>query len=555
MKKSKLFSLCLAALLATSVFTSCDLGSSETTNISLTLPTTATTQTDTTTETNEHAQDPQVSAQHFAEKLDEALKNKSQFQTEFQVKQKYSAKGIALSTEVKAMLQADCNKADDPQFHLSIAFISGKTTEEARIYYNGGYAYINADGQRHKSPDTDEKIVNAFSVFPLKKLIADEAEALFASAEVKQNDDGSLTATTILSTSEHLEKIQKFLYAFSDDYTIPTADEYKDTTLSVMMNSDGTLLSYEVNVELPYTDDSETFNTVNYAIHATENAITDDFSIEIPSEDILQTYYEKEPEITEISIDDFKRRFSVAEKKAEESVGAEQWVDAQSVYYMNGMQFEFPTSHYTALNLADEEHPIIATMIKQTVMGVSTSQETYYKDGVMYLIISGQKLSVQYPYEEFKKTLEDVSSESEDLKTIFLDENMLSKATFTIHDDQSVTAEMIFDGKSQKDNILYHIETIYDEDFGDTSNITLSENTIVTITLNAYNDLTEYTLDTTLWIKDKETGQSVAVDYVFQYQYQYYSEAFEIDLPADIGTDAYTDVTESYHNGDPGILA
>ena len=36
---------------------------------------------------------------------------------------------------------------------------------------------------------------------------------------------------------------------------------------------------------------------------------------------------------------------------------------------------------------------------------------------------------------------------------------------------------------------------------------------------------------------------------------KYYSEAFEIDLPADIGTDAYTDVTESYHNGDPGILA
>ena len=160
-------------------------------------------------------------------------------------------------------------------------------------------------------------------------------------------------------------------------------------------------------------------------------------------------------------------------------------------------------------------------------------KEIYYKDDTYYLSSNGQYKVMAYPAEEYLANVEASAKEKEEagISSIFLTEEMLAQAVFTVGADQSVRAFMQIDGKTQEKNIFYNINSLYNDDLSEMQNVTFLE-TEVSVTIDRFNYMRAYTL--TVTVSAESNGKPAIMKYTIEYLYDYDENPREIDFPDDL---------------------
>ena len=264
--------------------------------------------------------------------------------------------------------------------------------------------------------------------------------------------------------------------------------------------------------------------------------IDESFSVTLPEAEVREKYPEAEPEIDRITAEEFWKRFEKSEQKSN-TVYTEMVTNATASYeFSNGVLVTVPLLNVTKLDLADPKAPKIA--IEESVLsasGILQKTEIYYKDDVYYCSANGYRFSVPYPAEEYLANVEASSKEKEEagISSIFLTEDMLARAEFTVGSDQSVSAFIQFDGKTQEKNIFYNVNSLYGDDLSEMQGVEFLE-TAVRVTLDRFNYLRAYSL--TVTVSAESEGKPVIMAYSVEYRYEYDEEPREIDFPDDLGT-------------------
>ena len=247
---------------------------------------------------------------------------------------------------------------------------------------------------------------------------------------------------------------------------------------------------------------------------------------------------ESEAQITEITLAEFIRRFSLSDEMSSKAVYTKMTTNANAAYFFYGAKYDVPLTNVTQVDLSDPQKPKVSVVEEIDLLDVIQKTEIYYKDEIYYYAIDHQKYSVSYPAEEYLKNVEASAKEKAEagVSTFFMTEDMLSHAILTVNPDQSVSAVIYFDGETQRNHIFHNINSIYNDDFRDMPNAKLSD-ACVTVTLNRYNYMTSYSLNVTV---TADTGSGPTdMQYFIEYQLEYSEEKKEIVFPDDLNFENY----------------
>lgn len=548
MIKTKRF-ICLALLLAAFMLcTACQKDTPPAPTMTLATSSTAEGTSESTTDTNKVPSPEVMTAKAFAENLQKALAAQTKLHADFDIKETLSAEGVSLEFSIQSQIQADLSDRSAPLYRYDLALSMFNQKKDALIFYHDGYLYTKSQTEKIKEATDFETVMEDTPAFPLAALIGEDAETIFADASIQANADGTTTASAVLDTETRKDAILQFLSFIAGDYTESDEDGRLHTaSLSVTIDKNGRICGYSMDAKTEFDLDEKT-TAITFRIGAVCKDVSNGFSVDIPSEEIRMTYIEAEPEITEISKDDFMRRFRIASALSEKSSYAEVLTVGDYSYKIKALSVSISLHDLTVIDASDENNPLIS--VNQTVssFGRSQNMQMYYKNGFFYYNIDGNKYKVSYPVDEFMANAEKSALENEGLESYFLTEAMLEGATLTVLEDQSVQASMTIDGETQKNNILYNIASVFDEDLSALKTSRVAD-TKITVTLDRYNRLKEYSIQTTLKRTMEGYPDYVDADYHITYTITDSDEPQEIAFPADLDSDHYADITDEYENG------
>ena len=369
------------------------------------------------------------------------------------------------------------------------------------------------------------------SLNALSSLFGDRIAEVFESASVTENADGSHTAFLTLTLDEYAESIVRYLGGFG---TEASGTAYEDHPLSVTVTMSGdTILSYRLETVMQATRQGEIY-PATYTVSAVCHEIGADFTVPLPDENARAQYPEAEPTIDTVTAEEFLRRFEKSSEKANTALYTEMATNATALYeFSNGSLVAVPLRGVTALDLSKPRAPEIAVIEIKEMMGLILRTEMYYKDDTYYLLSNGQHTVISYPAEEYLANVEASAKEKEEagISSIFLTEEMLAQAVFTVGADQSVRAFMQIDGKTQEKNIFYNINALYNDDLSEMQNVVFLE-TEVAVTIDRFNYMRSYEL--TVTVSAESNGKPAIMKYTIEYLYDYDENPREIDFPDDL---------------------
>jgi hypothetical protein len=516
--KKRLLSCILALMLAMCILTSCSGGEPS--------------RTDGTTSSKPPATNQTNPSLDFAERLENAVLNETQSDVDFETKEthRYDSSST-MEKRSYARWIADLSDRENPKFFHSAQRNPNAEEPEALLFYDNGYLYVKDSKSQYRQPASLTQAASEISLNALSSLFGDRIAEIFQSADVTKNADGSQNAFLTLPLDEYAQSVLRYLGGFGIE---ASGTAYNDYPLSVTVTMSGnTLLSYRIEAVMQATRQGEIY-PATYTVSAVCHEIGTDFSVPLPDETVRAEYPEAEPSIDTITAEEFLQRFEKSSEKANAALYTEMVTNAAAMYeFSNGSIVTVPMYGVTALDLSKPRAPKISVVETKDMMGLILKTEIYYKDDMYYLSSNGQRTVMSYPAEEYLANVEASAKEKEEagISSIFLTEEMLAQAVFTVGADQSVRAFMQIDGKTQEKNIFYNINSLYNDDLSEMQNVTFLE-TEVSVTIDRFNYMRAYTL--TVTVSAESNGKPAIMKYTIEYLYDYDENPREIDFPDDL---------------------
>ena len=525
MNKKRLLSFILAVLIAVFSLTSCcggePNGTSSTTDPSMALP----------------QKNPLNTAEGFVARLQNVL-NEARASTAFEVREKhvYSPASI-MERGLVAKWQSDFSDAENPKFLYSAQRNPNAEAPELLLFYDNGFFYVKDSNSQYRQPADLGYAKGNIPFDGLTALLGGKWDEAFRDVAITEQTDGSVTATVILSLFDEAESVTEYLKLFGIEasaHPYGMDGDHCEIVISVCMNGDR-LLSYTIETTMSGFDVHREMYPVTYTVKAICHDVGNEFSLLLPDEESRAGYIEAEPEISDITAEEFLRRFVKSDEVSGNAVYTEMITNSSVVYeFSEGYHVTIPILSVTAIDLSKPRAPKIAMMETKTdAMGLVRKKEVYYKDDMYYYAENGNKVVLSYPAEEYLANAEAIAREKAEagITTFFLSAQMLEHAVFTVGPDQSVSAFMEFDGNSQQKNIFYQIDSIYNDDLYEMQNVSIRRSTLA-VTLDRFNHMTSYTLTVTAAIE--LNGVQAIATYSIQYHLNYSETPREIDFPDDL---------------------
>lgn len=494
---------------------------------------------ETTDTSSSQTQPPTVSVQDFTGRLQNAILNETQSETDIEITERHQYDpSSSMTKQIFAKWTSDLSDPENPRFLYSSKRAPESTEPDVLFFYDDGYFYLKDRETQYRQPASLPQTVERNPFNALSAIFGNQIPTAFTDAAVTEHTDGSVTATVQIAPEDHVEAVVAYFYNFgieASGIAYKTDEKASPLTVSVTLRSDGTILSYRVEAVMQARLQDRIY-PVTYTVTAECAPIDESFSVTLPEAEVREKYPEAEPEIDRITAEEFWKRFEKSEQKSN-TVYTEMVTNATASYeFSNGVLVTVPLLNVTKLDLADPKAPKIA--IEESVLsasGILQKTEIYYKDDVYYCSANGYRFSVPYPAEEYLANVEASSKEKEEagISSIFLTEDMLARAEFTVGSDQSVSAFIQFDGKTQEKNIFYNVNSLYGDDLSEMQGVEFLE-TAVRVTLDRFNYLRTYSL--TVTVSAESEGKPVIMAYSVEYRYEYDEEPREIDFPDDLGT-------------------
>ncbi len=530
MNKKTAFACILAAMMAFSL-TSCKPNNTEMTTPSET----------TASSSSEQNGNESVIASEFADRLEAALNAETRLSIDFDINQKHIySDSFAVEASFYAKLQGDMRQDGNPCFSYSIHTDSDEEAE-LLLFYDAGYLYRKDSEEQYKYPLDWEKAREGIPFHIFRSLFGNEWKDVFYGAQISQAEDGSITAVTEISLADYLENVKSYLKYFGGTHHEQMNDSDENLApirLSVSLDKNGRMSSYSVEMTLETPDQHGVCYPVVYTVSATSHATAENFIVALPDVSEREKYVESEPDISEITLSEFVRRFSLSDQMSEKAVYTKMTTTATAIYSINGSEFKVPLSDITQIDLSDPKKPNVSVVEVMDLLGLIQKTEIYYKDEVYYYAIGNEKYSVAYPADQYLANVEAAAKEKAEagISTFFVTDAMLSHAILTVNPDQTVSAVMYFNGETQKDNIFHNIKSIYNDDFSSMDGVQISD-ACVSVVLDRYNYMTSYCLEVTV---SANTGNGItSMRYFIQYQLEYSEQPKEIVFPNDLDFENY----------------
>ena len=513
----------LAVLLAVCLFTSCGQNGSS---------------GETTDSSSSQTHAPTVTAPDLAEKILDAVLNENQSDVDFEIREKHEyAPASVMEKALVAKWISDFSDRESPKFSYSAQRNPSAEEPEILLFFDGGYFYVKDAENSYRMPSSPAQAMEGIPRNALTALFGESIAKVFSTASLTENKDGTVTATVNLPLGDHADTLVPYLNAFGIE---PSAEAYgtengpSPLTVSVTVSSDGSLLSYRLETVMKARRQANIY-PVTYTVSAVYNPIEEGFEVPLPDAQAREDYEEAEPLIESITAEGFLDRFKKSDEKSNGAVYTEMITNATATYeFSNGVFATIPLLNVTALDLSKPRAPKVSIVeTKVNAMGLIQKTETYYKNDTYYFSSGGNRFSRPYPAEEYLANVEASAKEKEEsgISTLFLTEDMLRSAVLAVAPDQSVSAFMQFDGKTQEKNIFYHVYSLYGDDLAEMQNVAILAAS-VDITLDRFNYLRSYGLCVT--VSTESNGKPVIITYTVTYLYDYDEDPREIDFPDDL---------------------
>ena len=535
MKKKRIMAGVLAMLLSACCMTACKSNQTDE-------HTSTKTESTSSTEKNQENEEMNViSVNEFVNSLENAYLSESRFSIDYKISNKYiRSESSVMEKWFFVQLQADVSHAENPCF--SYAIRKNLTAEpELLLFYENGYLYRKDETEQYKYLLEWEKAKAGIPFHPMYAIFGENWKTVFEEAVISVGEDQSVKAVVEIPLADHLESVKEYLkyFGLENHEQIEENDgELLPIVLSVTLDSNGAFLSQSVEMIMETSAQNGEYDSVVYTVLASANQISEDFTVSIPSEEEREKYPEAEPEITEITLQDFVRRLSLADQKAQKAVYTKMITNANAVYHSVGGLFVIPVTTVTEVDLSNPKKPCVSMVEMMEFSGGIQKTEVYYKDEIYYYAIGNYKFSVPYSFEEYNASVEATAKDKAEagISTFFITDEMLSKAVLTVNSDQSVSAVIVFDGETQRKNIFYNIKSVFNDDYSEMTNTVIS-NTRVSIILDRMNCMTGYYLEAT--VSFEENGKLTELQYFIEYQLEYSEFPREIIFPDDLNRENY----------------
>lgn len=526
MNKKTLFAGLLAVLLSACSLTSC-----KPNNIEMTTPSETTASSSSNQQENEA-----VTANEFADRLEAALNLETQFFIDMSFLQRYPDCDPFAGFFVE--LQGDTSKDVNPCF--SYAIYTDSSEADLLLFYDEGYLYRKDAEEQYKYPLSWEKAWEGIPLHAFRLLFGEDWKTLFNGAEIKVWDDGDLSAFAEIPLADYLDNAKEYLKYFggTNHEQMKATDDLSPIELQVSLDSNGRMKGYYIGIEMELPDERGGVRPVIYSVSTTFRKTKDNFTPELPDAEEREKYAESEPDISEISLSEFVRRFSLSDKMSEKAVYTKMTTTANAIYSINGSEFNVPLWDITQVDLSNPKKPQISVVEEMDLLGLIQKTEIYYKDETYYYALGNEKYSVSYPADQYLANVEATAKEKAEagISTFFVTDAMLSHAILTVNPDQTVSAVMYFNGETQRENIFHNIKSIYNDDFSSMDGVQISD-ACVSVVLNRYNYMTSYSLEVTV---SANTGSGLtSMRYFIQYQLEYSEQPREIVFPEDLNFENY----------------
>ena len=487
---------------------------------------------------------PSVNASGFAERLAETLEQQTLFDIDFDIREKHDyAPGSSMEKAMFVRLEADFSNSENLHFLYSMKRNPAAEEPEILLFYDKGYFYVKDINSLYKQPASLTQATNGLPFEPLTVLFADDLKEIFGKAALSEHADGSLTATVETPVSYFSENVGPFLQIFGIEQEGSAENIYGSIRADARMNTD-TILSYTVVIETEIIRRDGTSYPVKYTVKAEYEPIGENFAPALPDADARLSYMEAEPEISEITASAFAARFEKSDAVADRALYTQMTTNAVATYFFSENSVSVPLLNVTAIDLSKPRSPKVSVIETKNMFGTVSKTEIYYKDGVYYYALDGKRFSIPYPEEEYLANVEASAKEKEEagITSMFLTADMLEGAVFTVHPDQAVTAFIRFNGETQRKNIFYNIKSLYNDEFSEMQDVSISESK-VSVTLDRFNRLLSYTLETA--VSATSNGMPAVLKYAIQYSFVYSETPREVDFPDDLNTQNYPNAAEN----------
>ena len=523
MNTKRILSCLLAVFLTVSILTSCTVDLPDNTQSS-----------QTTTQTN----DPDTAARDFADRLQNAVLNEIQSDISFEVRENHNyTPPSSMEKTMFAKWQSDFSDSKNPRFLYSMQRNPKAESPDLLIFYDKGFFYVKDSTSQYRQPAAPDPSRAKIPCDGLKALFGEGLAEAFREAVITKNADGTETATVSISIFTKIESLAEYLTIFgieASGHVYGMDGDPCEIFVSVCMDGPR-LLSYRIEAIMSGFDMHGEMYPISYTVNAVFHGIESNFSPALPDEEARAGYMEAEPEITDISAEEFLKRFEKSDEKSNTAVYTEMVTNSTVTYeFSENYWVKIPILNVTAIDLSKPRAPKLSVVeSKLDAMGILRKKEMYYKDDMYFYSENGNRFSVPYPAEEYLANVEASAKEKEEagITAFFLSAEMLENAIFTVGPDQSVSAVMDFDGSLQKKNIFYHIKSVYNDDLASMQNADIQSASLA-LTLDRFNYLTSYTLTVTAAIESN--GTKALATYVIQYHFDYSETPKEIDFPDDL---------------------
>jgi len=528
MKQKKVIAYTLAAMLTACSLTACKPNPFETQT---------TERTEASTSAEQKPNDSVHTAAAFVNRLETALEE-TRFSVDYNVWQYHQYSDVSVARGFfQIALKADLSHAEQPRYSYSYHHDEGG--EERFRFYDDGYLYKKENEEQYKYPASWEKAKEGIPFHPFLTLFGENWKEIFAGAELTEAENGNITAQAEIDLLDHLETAKTYLKFFGGKHDQMTEyDSLVPIHLSVTLDKNGRMVSYRVEMTMESYDSRGRTYPVDYTIDAMFHPVSEDFTLSLPNDTEREAYPESEPEISEITLSDFVRRYFLANENAQKVVYTKMKTIANVIYHTNGIKFELPRETVTQLDLSNPKKPHTSIVEIMNFFGTEQKTEFYYKDETYYCAVGNEKYSLPYPAEEYLAAMEQTAQEKAEagVNTFFIHDTMLAHAILTVNPDQSVSALMSFDGETQRDNIFHNIQSVYNDNYHEIPSAVISD-ARVCMTLNRFNQLKSYILEVTVSV-DTDTDPR-EMKYSIEYQLEYSETPREIDFPEDLNTENY----------------
>ena len=524
MNKKRVFACVLAAMM-----TACSLTSCKPNNTEMTTPSQTTASSSSDQKENES-----VNANEFTDLLEAALNTETRLSIDFDITQKHVHGASAAIASFYAKLQGDIRSDGNPCFSYSI-HTDSDTEPELLLFYDEGYLYRKDSEEQYKYPLDWESARAGIPFHVFRSLFGEEWKSVFEDADITVGDNGDLSAAVEIPLGDYLENAKLYLKHFGGTHhaQMKNTDELSPIRLLVSLDSKGRMKGYAIDIVMESPDEQGGFYPVIYTVAAISHETDDNFTVALPDAAEREKYAESEPDISEITLAEFVRRFALSDQMSEKAVYTKMATTATATYSFNGSEFTVPLSDITQIDLSNPKKPNVSVVEEMDLLGMLQKTEIYYKDEIYYYAIGGEKYSVAYPADQYLTNVEAAAKEKAEagVSTFFVTDSMLSHAILTVHPDQTVRAVMYFQGETQKENIFYNIKSIYNDDFSGMDGVKISD-ACVSVVLDRYNHMTSYCLEVT--VSANTTSGMTDMRYFIQYQLEYSEQPKEIIFPSDL---------------------